>query len=57
LADISKIKKDLAWEPKIQIEQGVKMLIKEINNWKEAKVWTSEKMEKEIKNWSKTLNT
>tara|TARA_Y100001936_G_scaffold239173_1_gene271913 strand:+ start:487 stop:1467 length:981 start_codon:yes stop_codon:yes gene_type:complete len=51
LADISKIKKDLGWVPKIKIEQGVKMLIEEINAWKEAKVWTSEKMEKEIKNW------
>ena len=57
LADISKIKKDLNWNPKIEIKQGVKMLMKDINNWKEAKIWTAEKMEEEIKNWSKSLNT
>ena len=33
------------------------MLMKDINNWKEAKIWTAEKMEEEIKNWSKSLNT
>ena len=56
LADISKIKIELDWEPKIQIEQGIKMLMKDINDWKEAKVWTAEKIEEEIKNWSKYLN-
>ena len=56
LADISKINRDLNWKPKIKIDQGIKMLINNINNWSEAKVWTAEKMEEEIKNWSKSLN-
>ena len=30
LADISKIKKDLNWQPKIKIEEGVKSLLNKI---------------------------
>jgi UDP-glucose 4-epimerase len=56
IANISKIRKDLNWQPKITIDEGVKMLIKDINNWKEAKVCTPEKIEEEIKNWSKYLS-
>ena len=56
IANISKIRKDLNWQPKITIVEGVKMLIKDINNWKEAKVCTPEKIEEEIKNWSKYLS-
>jgi len=56
VANISKIRKELNWQPKITIDEGVKMLIKNINNWKEAKVWTPKKIEEEIKNWSKYLN-
>ena len=42
LADISKIKKQLSWKPKISINEGIKMLLNDINNWKEAPVWTPE---------------
>ena len=38
LADILKIKKEINWEPKIKIEDGVKMMLKIIDNWKEAPV-------------------
>ena len=51
LADISKIKKDLNWKPKIKIEDGVKMLLKEIKLWKNAPVWTPEKIKKATKVW------
>ena len=32
IANISKIRKELNWQPKITIDEGVKMLIKDINN-------------------------
>ena len=51
LADISKIKSDLNWEPKIDIEDGVKMLIKNINQWKDAPVWTPDSIAKATKEW------
>ncbi len=55
LADISKIKKDLNWKPKIKIEDGVKMLLKEIKLWKNAPVWTPKKIKKATKVWFEYL--
>ena len=51
LADISKIKSELNWKPKIDIEDGVKMLIKNINQWKDAPVWTPDSIDKATKEW------
>ena len=51
LADISKIKSELNWKPKIDIEDGVKMLIKNINQWKGAPVWTPDSIAKATKEW------
>ena len=56
LAEITKIKKDINWKPLVTIEDGIKIMLKNINDWKVAKVWTSEKIKKETENWSKYLN-
>ena len=55
LADISKIKAHFNWKPKITINEGIKMLLKNINEWKEAPVWTPETMEEATKSWFKPL--
>jgi len=55
LADISKIKRDLNWKPKIKIEEGVKDLVSKINYWKNAPVWTPSRIRKVTKNWFKLL--
>jgi len=55
LADISKIKRDLKWEPKITIEEGIKDLLNKINNWKDAPVWTPKSIKKATKTWFKLL--
>jgi len=55
LADISKISSDLAWKPKITIEDGVKMMLEIIDNWKEAPVWTPEKIDDATKKWFEHL--
>ncbi len=55
LASINKIKKHLNWKPKIKIENGVKMLIEQINNWKDAPVWTPKKIKQATKVWFKYL--
>ncbi|TGK17246.1 SDR family oxidoreductase [Leptospira fluminis] len=54
-ADISKIRKDLNWNPKVPIEKGVAELIKNIDYWKEAPVWTPDKIEKATSDWFKYL--
>ena len=56
LADISKIKAHLNWEPKISIDQGIRLLLKNISNWKEAPVWTPNSIKKATKTWFKLLS-
>ena len=55
VADISKIKKDLNWKPKISIEKGVKNLLSIIHRWKDAPVWTPKSIKKETRTWFKLL--
>ena len=55
LADISKIKSELNWEPKISIDAGIKMLMQNINEWKDAPVWTPESIAQATKDWFKYL--
>jgi len=55
LADITKIKKQLSWKPKITTSKGIQMLLKNINNWKEAPVWTPETIKKATKSWFELL--
>ena len=55
LADISKIKKDLSWYPKIKIEEGIKNLLNNIHHWKDAPVWTPKSIKKETRVWFKLL--
>ena len=54
-ADISKIRKMLGWEPKIKIEQGVEILLKNIGYWKDAPVWTKDSIADATKDWFKYL--
>lgn len=50
-ADISKIKKKTGWEPRVSIEKGIKVMIKNLDDWKKAPIWTPKKIKKETKNW------
>jgi UDP-glucose 4-epimerase len=54
-ANISKIKKDLNWKPKISFEEGIKNLLKDINKWKDAPLWTPIKIKRSTKNWFKYI--
>tara|TARA_Y100000590_G_scaffold171597_1_gene196251 strand:+ start:1852 stop:2847 length:996 start_codon:yes stop_codon:yes gene_type:complete len=55
LADISKIKRELNWKPKIKIEQGVQGLLNQISYWKKAPVWTPKSIKKATRIWFKLL--
>ena len=55
LADITKIKKQLNWKPKISINKGIKMLLRNIDDWKDTPVWTPKKIKKVTKVWFKLL--
>ena len=54
-ADITKIKKHLKWSPKISIEEGVEIILKNIDYWKNAPVWDKNSISKETKDWFKYL--
>jgi len=55
MADITKIKKHFNWKPKISINKGIKILLKNISDWKDAPVWTPKKIKKATKVWFKLL--
>ncbi len=54
-ANIKKIKQKLNWRPKIDINQGIKFLLNDINYWKKAPVWTPKKINNATKLWFKHL--
>tara|TARA_Y100000294_G_scaffold56362_1_gene53375 strand:+ start:1086 stop:2072 length:987 start_codon:yes stop_codon:yes gene_type:complete len=55
LANISKIKQDLNWRPKVKIEEGVKDLLSNIHYWKNAPVWTPRSIKRATKVWFRFL--
>jgi UDP-glucose 4-epimerase len=54
-ADISSIKKDLGWVPKVTIEEGVARVLQDIDYWRSAPVWTPEAIASETQDWFKYL--
>lgn len=55
-ADVSKIKQQLRWEAKVDIQKGVNELLKNIDYWKNAPVWDPESIAKETSDWFKYLS-
>lgn len=55
-ADITKIKKLLGWEAKISFEEGVKIMLENIDMWKSAPVWDSDSIQKATEDWFKYLS-
>ncbi len=56
LAKLTKIKKDLKWSPKISIQQGVNLILKNINYWKNAPIWNKKTIRNQTKDWFKYLS-
>jgi UDP-glucose 4-epimerase len=50
-ADISRLKKELNWKPKISFEEGVAEIMKDINYWKSSKLWTKSSIKFATKKW------
>ncbi len=55
-ADITKIKKELNFEPKVPIELGIQKILEEIDYWKDAPVWTPKTIDVATKSWFKYLS-
>ena len=56
-ADISKAKKLIGYKPKVTFEKGVKIMIENIDYWKDAPIWTPRKIKEATKDWFYYLNT
>ena len=54
-ANITKIKKNLNWMPVVNLEDGVKIMLQNIKDWKDAPLWDSSKIEIATKSWFKYL--
>jgi len=54
-ADTTRVRDLLGWAPQISFEQGVAMMLENIDYWREAPVWTPEKIAHATKGWFKYL--
>lgn len=55
-ADITKIRKTLGWNPKVSFEDGVKEVLKNIDYWSRAPVWTEKSIKDATEDWFKYLS-
>ena len=54
-ADVSRISREIGWKAKVSIEEGVLELLKDIDNWRDAPVWTPESIREATEDWFKYL--
>jgi UDP-glucose 4-epimerase len=54
-ADISKARRLLNWEPKVSLEEGVSIVLDNIDFWQEAPLWNPETIADATKKWFKYL--
>ena len=54
-ADITKIRRELKWQPKVDIKQGVDNVLANIDYWKSAPVWTPATIATATEDWFKYL--
>ena len=55
-ADISKAKKLLNWQPQVRLEEGVHILLQNIDYWREAPVWDKQSIAKATEKWFEYLS-
>jgi len=54
-ADISKIRSQLGWEPRISFEEGVAVMLRNIGDWCHAPVWDPVSIQAVTKGWFTAL--
>ena len=55
-ADISKIRRELGWEPRVTFEEGVAEMLRNIDYWREAPVWDPASIEQATRTWFAMLS-
>jgi UDP-glucose 4-epimerase len=54
-ADIGEIMRDIKWAPEIPIEKGIDLVLKDIDYWSNAPVWTPDSIDLATRDWFKYL--
>jgi UDP-glucose 4-epimerase len=54
-ADTSKIRRDLGWQPAVSFREGVAEMLREIDRWVEAPLWTPESIATATAGWFKAF--
>lgn len=54
-ADISKIRTQLGWAPRVDISEGVRVMMKNIDYWRDAPVWTVAGIAEATRDWFRFL--
>jgi UDP-glucose 4-epimerase len=50
-ADTRRIRQELGWQPQVSFEEGVQVMLKNIDYWREAPVWDPESISKATQEW------
>ncbi len=56
-ADIGKIRRELGWEPKVSFADGVRIMLDNIDYWRDAPVWTASRIADATRDWFRFLDT
>jgi UDP-glucose 4-epimerase len=54
-ADIAKITRELNWKPQVTLAEGVRVMLENIDYWRDAPVWTVSSIADATKDWFKFL--
>ena len=54
-ADVSKIRRELGWEPRVSFDEGVAEMLRQIEYWREAPVWDPASIQEATKAWFEAL--
>jgi UDP-glucose 4-epimerase len=50
-ADTGKIRRDLGWEPRVSFEEGVAQILRQIDDWRDAPLWTRDTIAEATRAW------
>ncbi len=51
MADTSRITSEIDWQPQVPIEDGVAIMLENIDYWRDAPVWTEDRIAEATKDW------